>query len=415
MKLNNAVTAVSSGDAPAADWVAGVASSTAAPIRVLVPDLPQADDLLPSLRRIDERRWYTNGGPLVGEFESSLASLIGPHAAPCCVTTSSGTAALEVALAGLDLPRGTRVLVPAYTFPATANAVIRTGHVPVLSDVDADHWTLTPALARANIERHGCGAVLPVAVYGCPMPVAQWDAFADATGVPVLIDAAAALGTVGAGDRVIVAYSLHATKPLGIGEGGVVATRDRVLATRLRRAINHGFESGRVADPGTNARLSEYAAAIGLAQIGRWPVLLARRRAIWQRYRDALGGVPSLSMQHGLDSQPPAVLTVTTDRDADAVAAELHADGIETRRWYYPPLHRHGAYASLPHASLDGGLALADVERLARHAIGLPFHTHLSDGDVETVIGALRAVLGSQAHATRTPGHRLPARARSEA
>jgi dTDP-4-amino-4,6-dideoxygalactose transaminase len=397
MKVDSAISALNSAAAPAVDPVARTPS-----IRVLVPDLPKADDLLPSLRCIDERRWYTNGGPLVGEFESQLASLIGSHAAPYCVTTSSGTAALEIALGSFDLPRGTRVLVPAYTFPATVNAVIRSGHVPVLSDVDADHWTLTPSLAAAAVERHGCGAVLPVAVYGCPMPVAQWDAFADATGVPVLIDAAAALGTVGAADRAVIVYSLHATKPLGIGEGGVVATRDGALATRLRRTINHGFESGRVAIPGTNGRLSEYAAAVGIAQLGRWPALLARRRAIWQRYRDAFRGMPALSMQQGLGSRPPAVMTVATDLDADTVAGALRADGIETRRWYHPPLHEHAAYASLPRASSADGLELTNVASLARHAIGLPFHTHLSDGDIESVIGALRAKFGpQQAHGVR--------------
>jgi dTDP-4-amino-4,6-dideoxygalactose transaminase len=396
MKLDNAVSAALGAAASSRDVEVVGGSTAAAPIRVLVADLPHADELLPSLRRLDERRWYTNAGPLVHDFEASVASLIGPRdSPPHCVTISSGTAALELALACLHLPRGTRVLVPAYTFPATANAVIRTGHVPVLADVCADRWTLTPELARVQIDRDGCGAVIPVAAFGCPMPVAQWDALADATGLPVLIDAAAALGTVQAGDRVVVAYSLHATKPLGIGEGGVVATRDEALATQLRRSINHGFESGRVASPGTNARLSEYAAAVGLAQIARWPALLARRRAIWQRYRDALGGVPSLSLQQGFGDHPPAVLTVTTDCDASTVEAALRAEGIETRRWYYPPLHEHPAYAALPRASAVGGTALRNVASLARHAIGLPFHTHLADQDIDRVAGALHALLDS--------------------
>ena len=413
MRIDNAFAATASGDASAADPAA--ISSNLAPIRVLVPDLPEADELLPYLRRIDERRWYTNGGPLVGDLESALASLVGAdREPPLCVTTSSGTAALELAIDALALPRGTRVLVPAYTFPATANAVIRSGHVPVLSDVCADHWTLTPELARAQIERDDCGAVLPVAVFGCPMPVAQWDALSDASGVPVLIDAAAGLGTVGAGERVVVAYSLHATKPLGIGEGGVIATRDRALATQVRRAINHGFESGRVMLPGSNARLSEYAAAVGLAQIARWPTLLARRCTIWQHYRDALARLPSLSVQHGFGNQPPAVLMVTTDRDAGAVAAALHADGIETRRWYYPPLHEHPAYAALPRASAGGTDPLPNVDRLARHAIGLPFHTHLTDLEVDRVVDALGAMLGtSHAHESRSAARTIPAGVRT--
>lgn len=390
MKLDPPAAPPADSGALAADAVAVADSRVDAPIRVLVPDLPSADALLPLLRRIDETRRYTNGGPLVREYEACVASLIGPHDALSeCIATSSGTAALELALAGLDLAHNTRVLVPAYTFPATANAVIRTGHVPVLCDVCPERWTLTPELARRLAERLGCGAVVPVAVHGCSMPVAQWDAFAESTGLPVLIDAAAALANVACGRRVVVAYSLHATKPLGVGEGGIIATRDRALASRVRSALNHGFgshpaDADRIATPGTNARLSEYAAAVGLAQLARWPSLLEQRRELWRRYRNALQTLPSVIVSRAFDDHPPAALTVMTDREAGAVTASLRNRGIQTRRWYHPPLHQHPAYASLPRAS-----ALPVVERLARHAIGLPFHTQLTGHDIERVVGAL--------------------------
>jgi len=363
-----------------------------APIRVLVPDLPSTDELLPLLRRIDEARWYTNGGPLVREYEARVTALIaaGDSLAEC-IATSSGTSALELALAGLDLPGNSRVLVPAYTFPATANAVIRNGHVPVLCDVCPDRWTLAPGVARTLVERHRCKAVVPVAVHGCSMPVSEWDDFSQATGLPVLIDAAASLASVHAGQRVVVAYSLHATKPLGVGEGGIIATRDRALASRLRSALNHGFaananDAERVEVPGTNARMSEYAAAVGLVQLARWPQLLRRRRELWRTYREALRVQPGIRVQQGVDDLPPSVLTVTTHRDAADVAATLHRNGIQTRRWYHPPLHEHPAYAALPRAS-----ALPVVEQLARHAIGLPFHTRLTARDIVRVLSALEA------------------------
>ena len=197
------------------------------------------------------------------------------------------------------------MLVPAYTFPATANAVVRAGHVPVLSDICPQRWTLTPAIARDALARERFDALLPVAVFGVAILVEAWDAFNARTGVPVIVDAAAALGAMEGARRVVVAYSLHATKPLGIGEGDVIATTDAAFAARVRKMINHGFEAGEVTTAGTNARLCEYASAIGLAQLARWPRILARRRVIWNRYRERLAGVAAVSLQEGADHHPP--------------------------------------------------------------------------------------------------------------
>jgi len=378
------------------------ADVAAAQIRVLVPDLPVADALIEALRGIDARRWYTNGGALSVEFERALAALVARRSkvAQHCVTTSSGSTALEIALACLRLPASSRVLLPAYTFPATANAVLRAGHVPVLCDICPDTWSLTPALARAALARERFDAVLPVAVFGVPLPVEAWDAFGVETGVPVIIDAAAALGAMGGAQRAVIAYSLHATKPLGIGEGGVVATASAAFAARVRRMANHGFESGEVTTPGTNARLSEYAAAIGLAQLARWPCVFARRRAIWNRYRDGLADVRGVSLQAGTDD-PPAVLTVTTDVAAEAVARSLARDSIETRRWYAPPLHRHRAYANVAHAVPAGDLPV--TTHVAAHAIGLPFHTALSMDDVDRVVRALALALENRTRERARP------------
>jgi dTDP-4-amino-4,6-dideoxygalactose transaminase len=365
-----------------------------------VPDLPVVDDFIDALRRIDARRWYTNGGALSVEFEAALAALVAGTSgiAQHCVTTSSGTTALEVALLCLNLPPGSRVLVPAYTFPATANAVIRAGHVPVLGDICPQHWTLTPALAHAALERERIDAVLPVAVFGARLPVEAWDAFDAATGIPVIIDAAAALGAMEGGRRVIVAYSLHATKPLGIGEGGLIASTSAAFAASVRRMINHGFEGGEVTVAGTNARLSEYAAAIGLAQLARWPRVLERRRAIWNRYRERLAELSDVVLQDGADDHPPAVLTVKTSVPAEVVAASLAAESIETRRWYAPPLHLHRAYAGVPHAARAGAFPV--TEHLARHAIGVPFHTQLTLDDVDRVVRTLERTLARRDETT---------------
>ncbi len=364
------------------------------PLSCLVPDLPAADELLPYLRRIDQGRRYTNFGPLVDEFERRLASFLGrPGSEPHCVTVASGTAALELALAALGLPPGSRVLVPAFTFPATASAVLRAGLEPRVADVDPASWALAPEAAAPLIERHRCRAVIPVAVFGCAIDVAGWDAYAAATGIPVLVDAAAGLGVHEVGRHVHTAFSLHATKPMGIGEGGVVVTADGELAERVRRMSNFGFAAGRAMMVGTNAKLSEYAAAVGLAQLERWPRLRALRGALWDRYWPLLRAIDGVVLQRGFAAAPPAVLALATPMDGAACVAALAAEGIEARRWYCPPLHRHPAFAHLEHAGAGDAPGLPVAEALGAHVVGPPFHNFLSPDDLERIAETLRRVL----------------------
>jgi len=195
-------------------------------IQLLVPDLPSADELLPWLERIDKNRWYTNFGPLVIELEHALTkrlagcSSAGPQKDIRLVTVNSGTAAIELAILALALPEQSRVLLPAFTFPATCTAVQRAGLHPVFSDVDEQNWTLTPDIAHAALRHIRFDLVLPVAAFGCPQPADEWDEFSRETGIPVLIDAAAAFDNQDIGNRCVVAFSLHATKTFGVGEGG---------------------------------------------------------------------------------------------------------------------------------------------------------------------------------------------------
>ncbi|WP_257604465.1 DegT/DnrJ/EryC1/StrS aminotransferase family protein [Pseudomonas sp. UMAB-08] len=262
-------------------------------IPVLVPDLPTAEMLLPWLRRIDATHCYTNFGPLVHEFEAALSS---QWPAAQVVSFSSGTAALEIGIAVLNLAPASQVLVPAFTFAATASAAVRNGLQPIFSDVAPGTWQLTPDIARRVAQHHALALVIPVATFGCPVDVEAWDAFVEETGIPVLIDAAGAFGNQRIGARASVAFSFHATKPFGIGEGGALVTRDTTLAKSVRRLSNFGFENAVVEVLGTNAKLSEYAAAIGLAQWACWPEQKALRQGLWQRYATALRIVPGVRL-----------------------------------------------------------------------------------------------------------------------
>jgi dTDP-4-amino-4,6-dideoxygalactose transaminase len=365
-------------------------------VRCLVPDLPSAEALLPYLRSMDAARWYTNFGPLVQRFEADVRACLFPAPPEFhVVTLSNATAALEMTLAALALPAGSRVLLPAFTFPATATAVLRAGLVPVLADVDATTWTLTPELARAALPRAQPALVVPVAAFGAPLAVDEWERFTDETGVPVLIDAAAALGNLTPAGRTAAVYSLHATKPFGVGEGGLLVTADGDLAEQVRRLSNFGFQRKLIHQPGSNAKLSELAAAVGLAQLERWPACRARRLALWRDYRARLGAVPGVTLQQLPEEAAPANVVIRSARDGEQLLAGLAQQGIEARRWYCPPLHLHPAFAACLRVGPDGSLALPMCDALARDCIGLPFHPFLNSADLDCIVRGVAQLLGA--------------------
>jgi dTDP-4-amino-4,6-dideoxygalactose transaminase len=162
---------------------------------------------------------------------------------------------------------------------------------------------------------------------------------------------------------------------------------------------NFGFAAGRAMVVGTNAKLSEYAAAVGLAQLERWPRLRALRGALWDRYWPLLRAVDGVVLQRGFAASPPAVLALATPMDGAACVAALAAAGIEARRWYCPPLHRHPAFTHLEHAGAGAAPGLPVAEALGAHVVGPPFHNFLSPEDLERISGTLRRVLAPSAPA----------------
>jgi len=363
-----------------------------APTRIplLVAQLPDTDALIPYLRQIDANRWYTNFGPLVMQLEQRFAASFAPASlAPTAITASNGTAGLELALCALELMQGARVLLPALTFVATATSVIRAGYRPLIGDVDADTWLLTPETARAYAARHRVDAVMPVATFGNPQDVEAWDQFVEDTGIPVIIDAAGAFGNQRAGRRCHVVFSLHATKALAAGEGGMVVSYDPQLTSRVRRLSNFGIDLERgsqVFVAGENGKLSEYHAAVAHAALDQWPVVVERRRAVQARYQHILQQhCPSLRMQRRADNgiYPILVGLLPPGYRARELQPALLARGIETRQWYCPTLDRHPAFASFA----VGPLPVA--HELAERLIGLPFFVDIEEAQMQRVAQAV--------------------------
>lgn len=349
------------------------------------PRLPDADALLPYLRRIDESRHYSNFGPLLREFEARLSSRFEANAQ--VVTCVNATQALTLTLQSLDLPKSSLVAMPAYTFVATAHAVVAAGLTPWFLDVDSDDWMLRPETVRNALATAPgqVSAVVPVAAFGAMPDLEGWKSFRDDTGLAVLLDAAAAFDQAhDAGLPTIV--SLHATKVIGIGEGGFLATRDTGLAARVRQLTTFGFQGSRIAEiAATNAKLGEHASAIGLAALDNWDADRLQYLRTARLMRAAMTFLPEVRFQPGwgVDWVTSICSVRLPDGSADAVEYALAALDIQTRRWWDQGCHANPAFVNCPRGDLSA------TRMLGGSVIGLPFAVDMDDRDISRVAAVL--------------------------
>jgi dTDP-4-amino-4,6-dideoxygalactose transaminase len=341
-------------------------------VPVMRPRLPATEHLLPYLRRIDETCIYANYGPLTLEFEARLAAHLDlPR--DCVTSASSGTAALVGAIlarTGRAIPDRPYAIMPAYTFVATAAAVEQCGYTPYFADIDAGTWMQDPVRLANHPSLDRVGVVVAVAPFGRPVPQEPWLEFQNRTGIPVVIDGAASFTVPQTIGPIPVAISFHATKGFGIGEGGAVVCSDPELVGRAWQALNFGFKDGKrdARMPNTNGKLSEYPAAVGLAQFDTWAETRRRFEAVARDYRAALAragcdrdfwATPDVGISY-------ALFMCGSDAEAASLQDGLMKDGIQSRLWYGVGLHRQHYYASMPHEGL------AVTEMVARRLIGLP-------------------------------------------
>lgn len=350
------------------------------------------------LRRIDAARIYTNRGPLVLELESRLEAHLGLPAGGVASASSgtSGIIAAILATAGRATTSRPFALVPSYTFVATAVAVEQCGYRPYILDIDPDTWMLAPERLLHHPVLAQAGVVLPVSAYGSPVPLQPWQAFQDATGVHVVVDGAASYDRVmTAPDAFIgsipVAFSLHATKAFGAGEGGAVASRDVDLIQRTVQTLNFGFHGARDSRvPSINGKMSEYHAAVGLAEDDGWAQKSSALQRVVDTYQRLLGdmfhGASRIGLSYGL-------LLCRTHAEAEAVLRAFDQAEIGSRHWYGDGLHRQSLYTN---ASRD---SLPVTEDLAPRLIGLPMAPDLTEEDIKRVAAAVQEGLRNAASA----------------
>jgi dTDP-4-amino-4,6-dideoxygalactose transaminase len=352
---------------------------------VAQPQLPATEALLPYLERIERRRWYSNFGPLVTELESRLADRLTPRAG--VVTVSSGTQGLILALKAMGCRRGSLCALPSWTFVATAQAVLQAGMIPWFLDVDPATWMLDPTHVRSRLRYAPgeVGAVIPVAAFGRMPDLEAWRTFRREAGIQVLVDGAAAFDTLKSAPTPVV-VSLHATKVLGAGEGGYVAADDADYLSRLRQMSSFGFKGSREAMmPATNAKLSEYAAAVALAGLDVWDASRGRFMLAAQSLLMALTDAPEVEFQPGWGvSWISSVCNVRVPQGLlEPVARQLAAEGIDTRRWWADGCHASPAFSSCPRDVLPA------TETLARTTLGLPFAIDLDHADANRIAAAV--------------------------
>lgn len=377
-----------------------------APVPFLRPQLPPLTEVQRYFTLAEQARFYSNGGPCERLLRERLSDYLD---GATCIPVNNATSGIIVAVLGAVHQAGTRgrglVVTPAYTFVATAGSIEALGYRPLFVDVDPDGWQMDPeALDRALAEHgHDVAAVLATHTFGTPPPARlqdRWAAACAAQGVPLVVDTAAAFGAVDeAGSRTGTAtgthvFSFHATKPFGVGEAGMISTRDPGLARLLDGIRQFGFAEGRVASlPGINAKMDELHAATALTVLDTYADVLAARRSTAEFYRQHLEpagfrfqtGSAGGTWQAGyLQAPDPAA------RDALLVAGREAQVGITA--YYERPLHHHPAYA---HALLENALPVS--EALSASALALPMANDLTEVERARVVEVVLATVGAAA------------------
>ena len=383
-------------DKPSAD------STTSTPVTFARPEITEAD--IEAVTAVLRSGWITTG-PVCASLEAELAEHLHiDHV----IAVASCTAGLELALAYLDLPAGSRVAVPTWTFAATALVVHHAGAVPVFIDIDPATLNISAeSLAGALEADPGIRAVLPVHVAGVPVD-AEVGAVCDNYGVPFFEDAAHALGSTDfdgpvAGRRSLgAAFSFYATKNITSGEGGAIATNDGDFASFARTSRTHGLtteahdrEAGAgydVVRPGIKANLSDLNAALAQSQLRRLDSLQERRRMLAIAYREGLSGSSARPIPRNLvpgGSDHLFVVALPDGVNRTIVVKELLAEGIDTSV-HFKPLHKMTWFAG-NHQAAPGGTPNAD--HLEERVLSLPLHPSLSVDEVGRVVGSLRSIV----------------------
>lgn len=389
---------------PADLAVNGAAPAFAEPLHVGRPNLGDREALLRHTADIYDRRWLTNNGPLVQELEARIAQRLGVRH---CVAMCNGTIALEIAIRALGLEG--EVIVPSYTFVATAHALHWQAITPVFADVDPATHNIDPEAVRRMVTPRTSG-IIGVHLWGRPASVEALQTIADEHGLQLMFDAAHAFDCSHRGRKIggfgrCEVLSFHATKVFNTFEGGAIVTDEDELAEAMRLMRNFGFKGyDNVIHPGTNGKMPEINAAMGLVNLDALPQFIEVNRRNHAAYAAAFAGIEGVRLLQYEPLDEPNYQYVVVEVDSafgaarDDVVAALHAENILARKYFWPGCHRMQPYRDLyPHA----GLLLPKTEELAARVVVLPSGPSLPEGAIETVATVFRLLASAPGMVSR--------------
>ena len=371
------------------------------PLHVGRPNLGSRDALLGRIQDSYDRRWLTNDGPLVREFEQRVAKFIGiKHV----VATSNCTVALEMAIRAAGLTG--EVIIPSFTFVATAHALQWQEIAPVFCDIDPATHTIDPECIERLVTPRTTG-IIGVHLWGRPCNVRALTEIAKGRGLTLLFDAAHAFGCSYNGQMIgnfgtAEVLSFHATKFVNSFEGGAVVTNDDALADQLRLMRNFGFAGeDNVIYLGTNAKMNEASAAMGLTSLEAVDHFSETNNRNYQAYIQALSDAPGVSLLPYAENERCNYQYIVLEIDQheaglnrDELIAVLRTENVLARRYFWPGCHRMEPYRSLyPNSSLW----LPHTERVASRVIVLPTGTATSTKDVAIVGEIIRSAIAQSA------------------
>ena len=360
------------------------------------PNIGSREVFMKYVDDIFERRWLSNDGPMVHQLEQRVAEF---HGVKHCVAMCNGTVALEIAIRALGLEG--EVIVPSYTFIATAHALHWQAITPVFADIDPATHNLDPAAVRRMITPRTTG-IIGLHLWGRGAPVDELQAIAYEHGLKLMFDAAHAFGCSYKGKMIgnfgaCEVLSFHATKFFNTFEGGAVVTNDGELAETMRLMRNFGFAGiDNVIHAGINGKMIEVAAAMGLVNLDAIDEVIAVNRRNHQAYREALFGLPGINLltfdEAERNNYQYVVMEVGEDCPVsrDHIIEALHAENIRARKYFWPGCHNMQPYRELyPHA----GLLLPSTQLVADRVIVLPTGTAMDGAMVNIVVSVVRVLL----------------------
>ena len=363
------------------------------PLHVGRPNIGDRDSFLERVNDIFDSRWFSNNGPMVQQFEEEIAKHLGVKH---CIAMCNGTIALEIAIRALGLTG--EVIVPSYTFVATAHALQWQEITPVFADINPVTHNLDPEAVRRMITPRTTG-IVGVHLWGQPCDIDGLQTVADEHGLQLMFDAAHAFSCSHEGQMIgnfgrCEIFSFHATKFFNSFEGGAIATNDDELAAQIRLMKNFGFAGyDNVIYSGTNGKMTEICAAMGLTSLESIEEFMAINKRNYLAYQKGLAEVFGLKLLESITEErcnyQYIVVEVSPDfpLKRDEIIQVLLAENILARKYFWPGCHNMEPYKSFyPHA----GLLLTQTEAVANSVIVMPTGTAMSVENIEVILKVLQ-------------------------